>query len=305
MKEGMALVLDGGGGKGAYQIGVLKALKEQGYLDDVKGISGASIGAVNSLLYAMDDVELMYKAWKEIDMDTVFDIELDMLAEKKLYFSRHEMISMLEKYIDFDKILDGRYEIYHSLCKLNSELQPLEAEYRKLSDYDVETIKNILLASTSMPVIYEPVKIGDNYYRDGGIVDNEPIQPLYDAGYRMFIVIGLNSAKKFDGSKWPDASFITIYPSYDLGDLIDGTLDFSDKSKEFRELLGYKDGLRAIKTKFEGDEVYIRMEPVLARNDYNDVMMQVRVNQTYNAVESRINSNLDKFESIAKKYENL
>ena len=39
--KGIGLVLAGGGGKGAYQLGVLKALKEKGLLDEVTAISGA------------------------------------------------------------------------------------------------------------------------------------------------------------------------------------------------------------------------------------------------------------------------
>ena len=46
--KGIGLVLAGGGGKGAYQVGVLKMLQEQGLLEDVTAISGASIGAVNA-----------------------------------------------------------------------------------------------------------------------------------------------------------------------------------------------------------------------------------------------------------------
>ena len=86
--KGIGLVLAGGGGKGAYQVGVLKVLQEQGLLEDVTAISGASIGAVNAMLYSMNDMERMYQAWNEIDMDTVFDIDLNMLAEKRMYFSR-------------------------------------------------------------------------------------------------------------------------------------------------------------------------------------------------------------------------
>ena len=82
--KGIGLVLAGGGGKGAYQVGVLKVLQEQGLLEDVTAISGASIGAVNAMLYSMNDMERMYQAWNEIDMDTVFDIDLNMLAEKRI-----------------------------------------------------------------------------------------------------------------------------------------------------------------------------------------------------------------------------
>ena len=303
--KGIGLVLSGGGGKGAYQIGVLKVLQEQGLLDEVTAISGASIGAVNAMLYAMGDIDVMYHAWKDIDMDTVFDIDLNMIAERRLYFSRNEMLSMLERYIDIEKIKADKRDIYFSISKVNEMQEAVSVEYRKLSDYDTETIKKLLLASTALPVMYEPVEIDGNQYRDGGMLDNEPIQPLYDAGIRQFIVIGLKAGKVLNTDKWPDTQFITIYPSHDLGDLIEGTLNFSNRAKEFRWMLGEKDALRALKTKFQPDDIYIRMEPVLAQNDYNDIMMQLRVNQAYRTVESRVNSNIKKFNSIAKKYEDI
>ena len=149
------------------------------------------------------------------------------------------------------------------------------------------------------------VEIDGKKYRDGGLLDNEPIQPLYDLGIRQFIVIGMRAGKVLNTEKWPDAQFITIYPSHDLGDLIDGTLNFTGRAKEFRQMLGEKDALRALKTKFHPDDLYIRMEPVLAQNDYNDIMMQLRVNHTYKTMENRVNSNIEKFNNIAKKYENL
>ena len=47
------LVLEGGGAKGAYQIGAWKALKEAGIR--IKGIAGTSVGALNGALIAMDE----------------------------------------------------------------------------------------------------------------------------------------------------------------------------------------------------------------------------------------------------------
>ena len=253
--KGIGLVLAGGGGKGAYQVGVLKVLQEQGLLEDVTAISGASIGAVNAMLYSMNDMERMYQAWNEIDMDTVFDIDLNMLAEKRMYFSRNEMLAMFEKYIDMEKIKADFRDIYVSISRLNETQQPEQVEYRRLEDYDADTIRKILLASTALPVMYEAVEIDGKKYRDGGLLDNEPI--------------------------------------------------FTGRAKEFRQMLGEKDALRALKTKFHPDDLYIRMEPVLAQNDYNDIMMQLRVNHTYKTMENRVNSNIEKFNNIAKKYENL
>ncbi len=301
--KGIGLVLSGGGGKGAYQVGVLKALAENGLLDDVTAISGASIGAVNALLYAMEDIELMYKAWEEIEMETIFDVNLEMLSQNRYYFSRDEMLSMISKYIDFEKIKSGKYTIYNSIAKIVPGQEAMEVEYRRLQDYDEETIKKILLASTALPIIYEAVEIDGNYYRDGGICDNTPIQPLYDAGIRQFIVIGL-SRGTYDFSKWPDADFILINPSQDIGSSILGTINFTDYAIEYREMLGYKDGLRSIRTKFHPDETYIKMESILAANDYNEILMQLRVNHTYQQASNRINTNISKFEELAKKYEN-
>lgn len=300
--KGIGLVLAGGGGKGAYQVGVLKALKEKGLLDEVTAISGASIGAVNAMLYAQENIELMYKAWDEIDMLTLFDVELEMLLNNRPYFSRSEMLALVGKYIDFDLVKYGKYKIYNSICKISNDGTAPVAEYRCLNDLDIENIKKVLLASTALPVIYEAVEIDGNYYRDGGICDNEPIKPLYDAGIRDFIIIGLKHGKNFNYTKWPDANIIAIYPSRDLGDLVDGTLDFSNKSIMYREMLGYKDGLRSLKTHFEKDDMYINLEPQLALSDYNEVLMNLRTQSTIKTVESRVNANIDKFNEIANKY---
>lgn len=62
------LVLAGGGTKGAYQLGALKALKELGI--KTQAISGASIGALNAVMYIQNDLnklEEMYKTAKATD----------------------------------------------------------------------------------------------------------------------------------------------------------------------------------------------------------------------------------------------
>lgn len=319
-KNSVGLVLAGGGGKGAYQVGVLKALKENGLLDDVTAISGASIGAVNAMLYAMDDIDIMYRAWDEIDLQTVFDVDLEMLFDSKPYFFRDEMLKLVDKYIDFEKLIHGKYKIYNAICRLQDNPYPqgraniitdilnssdVTPEYRCLNDYTEETIKKILLASTALPLIYEAVEIDGGYYRDGGICDNEPVKPLYDEGIRKFIIIGMAYGKIKDTSQWQDAEFITIYPSHDLGDLLRGTLNFSERKIDFREMLGYKDGLRAIRTKFHPEDIYIKMESALAQNDFNEITMQLRADSAYKKMEERVNLNLEKFNNLAKKYENI
>ena len=50
--EGFGLVLSGGGAKGAYEVGVWKALEDYGITDDITVISGTSVGALNAALFA-------------------------------------------------------------------------------------------------------------------------------------------------------------------------------------------------------------------------------------------------------------
>ena len=71
----LGLVL--GGGRGAYHIGIWKYLIESGIYDKVSAISGDSVGALNSCLFAMNNYNLAEKVWKE-------EIKTKILTAKKL-----------------------------------------------------------------------------------------------------------------------------------------------------------------------------------------------------------------------------
>ena len=88
-----ALCLGGGGGKGAYQLGVYRALTEYGLMKKVDAISGTSIGAINAVLFACNDPDSCDDAWRQIHFETVFDVDSDLLFNDKLGFlSRKEML---------------------------------------------------------------------------------------------------------------------------------------------------------------------------------------------------------------------
>ena len=61
----LGLVLGGGGGRGAYHIGVWKYLIESSIYGKVRAISGNSVGALNACLLAMNDYSIAEKVWKE------------------------------------------------------------------------------------------------------------------------------------------------------------------------------------------------------------------------------------------------
>ena len=66
------IVLEGGGAKGAYQIGAWKALKEAGVR--IKGVAGTSVGALNGAFICMDDIERAEYVWKHITNSSVMKV---------------------------------------------------------------------------------------------------------------------------------------------------------------------------------------------------------------------------------------
>ena len=76
-----AIVLSGGGGKGAYQIGVWRALRKLGIKYDI--VTGTSIGSINGVLMVSNDFKKAYKLWNKINYSYVFDMD-----KKDTYFTK-------------------------------------------------------------------------------------------------------------------------------------------------------------------------------------------------------------------------
>ena len=73
------LVLDGGGARGAYQIGAWKALKEAGV--KISAVAGTSVGALNGALICMDDMEKAEKIWSEMEFSRVMSVDDEWMKQ--------------------------------------------------------------------------------------------------------------------------------------------------------------------------------------------------------------------------------
>lgn len=190
----IGLVLAGGGGKGAYELGVWKALKQLNLTKYISVFSGTSIGAFNSILFAMDELEKADKLWEEVTMEKLVPISKTELIKRgiglyiggknlqlakkfltdKLEYgaiSNNGAIEMVEKYLDFNKIRE-KNKICYAAC---TKLPNFNAKYFKINDYDNETAKKIVLASASLPLIYDSTEVLGEKYIDGGISDKTTI----------------------------------------------------------------------------------------------------------------------------------
>lgn len=81
-----SIVFSGGGGKGAYQIGVWKYLHEIGLDKKIHGVSGVSVGALNSLLFLQGDCEKAEKVWLQIEQKDLTHVSLNHYLEQLLPF---------------------------------------------------------------------------------------------------------------------------------------------------------------------------------------------------------------------------
>lgn len=290
------LVLSGGGAKGAYQIGVWKAMKELHMESWVGGISGASIGSLNGALFAGGDYEKAEEAWKQVNMLSVFDMDWALIDGREGAFSREEMLTLIRHYVDISKITQSDEPICCSVSKVLPGRQ-FAGEYKRLDGKTQYAIEQLLMASSAMPIIHEAVDYEGILYRDGGLTDNCPIQPLYDLGFRKILLIGLKEEMKEFEKDYPDVEFLSVYPSHSLGNLFEGTLNFRQMYIELGKKLGYKDGLRVFRVYERGGMDTVTMQQ-LAEQDFQEIMVDMKQME----LQAGVDTHMDKLKGILDRY---
>ena len=243
-----AVVLSGGGAKGAYQIGVMKAMAERGLLEKMECIAGTSVGALNALLFAIGDAELAEDIWECYVNEGTMLKNIDLLNHS---LSRDSLLAMF-RLIGVSRIRN-RAEVYvyaHSLER--GEPVPF-----LLNDKSESEMIDLLLASSALPRIYPSVRIGNEEFIDGGVtaLGNHPVRIPYEKGFRKILLSALSHdfnphALKalYDKEKqdlfrsFPDAELQIIKPHLDIGKFFSGTINFSAEEISRRIAIGYDDG---------------------------------------------------------------
>lgn len=232
------LVLCGGGGKGAYQIGVWKAMREKGIEDEFCAVSGVSVGALNGALFCLGDLELAEETWKEVSPDKFLSPTAYENGDNG-FFTRDGLVEMIQK-LDYTDIVNWR-----KLFAVSYNIDKKKAEYFLLNTLPKEKIEDILLATSAIPAIYSSVLINGSHYVDGGVKDSAPVKPLRDIGIEKILIVSLESS--FNSNKihhkYPNCFFKIIKPSVDIGRYI-SALDFSREGINTRMEIGYNDAMR-------------------------------------------------------------
>ncbi len=223
-KHRVAVVLSGGGGKGAYQVGALKALRSAGVVPDI--YCGTSVGSFNcGMLASGKSLEEVEKVWREMNTESVFKLRFDprrfltLNPQTALRFAFQSakmlggfvtealkgkgswweaididsflldtspLADLIEKHVDLAALRKNDKDFSIAL----TQLKPVEGYPLRIVKKHEITHRHIL-ASCSLPFIFPQVTIGGRVYCDGGVVMNSPLKPAVDAGADEIYVIDL------------------------------------------------------------------------------------------------------------------
>lgn len=239
-KQKIGLVLGGGGGKGAYQIGVWRALREYKIEKYIRYISATSIGSLNTLLFITGDLEKSVDIWGNINKDVALTRKnfKSIFAKKSLY-SREGFIALANEYVDFTKVSNSKIQSWVTATPVSKNVKGAPTHF-KLNGKSKDEILNIVLASSAMPIAFEPVYINGVKYRDGYMVDNTPVKILKEEGCKLIFVVPLreySNAYEFADENTMIIDFVSGYNDYGI---IDGTLDFVGDRAKMRMNHGYE-----------------------------------------------------------------
>lgn len=170
-----ALVLSGGGGRGAYELGVYKAFTGRGRGFDL--ISGTSVGAITATAIAsglsMPELEGL---WSRMHNLRVMQPRTDLWRFPLWTHLVHTrpLLAFLEKEIDFAAVRTSPIEVRAAAVDVGT------GDLRVFTN--AELTPKRLLASASIPLLFPMVEDEGRHYWDGGTVVNTPLQPAIEAG---------------------------------------------------------------------------------------------------------------------------
>ena len=263
------LVLDGGGARGAYQIGAWKALKEAGV--KISAVAGTSVGALNGALICMDDLEKAEKIWSEMEFSRVMSVDDDWMrqffqGEQKLGDILAELgrvfrdggvdaaplRKLIHENVDEEKIRGCGKEFFIVTFSL-TDMKELELS---VSDIPEGRLEDFLLASAYLVGFKnEPMEDGKRYI-DGGIFNNVPADVLVEKGYTDLIEVRIYGPGREPRVSLPeDGEMYQIGPRVKLGSII----EFDRERSRQNMKIGYYDAKRMLYG-LEGIIYYIEQE---------------------------------------------
>lgn len=194
----IGLVFSGGFAKGAYEIGFCKAIMEYIKMDNIKAVSGASIGAINAYGFINNKFEYLCKVWKSLEFRSA-----------KEFFVKSDKRKVIYEYItdmQLDEIKKSEAACYINYIKVPN----ITLCYKNVNNESSEIQNDFLKASISVPGLYNPILVKEDYYVDGAFLDNTPISPLANENLDLIFVLRFDHASEEYNDLNTNAAIIEI-----------------------------------------------------------------------------------------------
>lgn len=258
------LVLAGGGGKGAYEVGVWKALNEYGIAQRTTTISGTSVGGLNAALFSCVELPRVEYIWKN-QVPTCLTEKDALISQPGL----HKIISSISvvklQQRKYPKVTVTAVKNQFLLTKailntMKSETGAYASRFVLNEEKSIPEIRNKLLATAAFPVVCSPIKLADGYeYYDGGFEqaggDNVPLAPIvnnnnkdgFNVSTIVIVYLEKNPERVYREIDYDDYKLIKIIPSIELGNILEGTTNFTANRIELLMNYGYNDAVKVLK----------------------------------------------------------
>lgn len=267
MKYG--LVLAGGGGKGAYQIGVWKALREMNI--EFEAVAGTSVGALNGALIAQDSFDKAIELWSNINVEQIMMVNTAFFKEfvkpgmstlsksnwnnmvtyianiiKNKGLDISPLVQLLSGLIDEPKIRQSDIDFGLVTVSLTDHC-PLEYF---IKDIPEGKLLDYMLASSYLPC-FAPMSLDGKRFIDGGFYDNLPVNLMIKKDIKNIIAVDLHAIGRKKTVNVKNLNYIYIEPSGDIGKILDFDAELSKRNIQ----MGYLDTLRTF-GRYQGNFYY-------------------------------------------------
>lgn len=287
----LAIVLSGGGAKGAYQAGVWKALKQLKIKYDI--VTGTSIGAINGMMMAQKSYYRCMKLWKNISFEQLYD-DFKYTENKKEIFKNY-VDKVINGGIDtskIEKLINNNYKsnkLYNSGISYgvtSFNLSNRKVFYATNKNTRPGMLKKYILASATCFPVFKPTKIGIDTYIDGSYSDYIPINLAIEMGADEIIAVDLGAMGIKKRIKYKDVNVTYIKPRKKL----DSFFMFERNAARRMLNIGYNDTMKTF-GKLDGDIYTFRKGTFSIINKYKSKMIELSDNYD-DDMSKKINKNI-------------
>ncbi|MDY3118172.1 MAG: patatin-like phospholipase family protein [Peptoniphilus sp.] len=239
------LVLEGGGAKGSYQLGLYRAVQE--IHPDIRLVVGTSMGALTGAFIVQGNTDVLADIWQKTSFDGSRELMLSLDQVKKtpdllriaktaravFHVDMAPLKEMIHRHVDEEKIRAA--EVDYGLVVYS--VSEGKTKFLYLDDIPEGKLNQYILASCAYP-IFPPVKIDGKLYVDGGVGNNLPYEMVLARGLDP-LILRTNPPK--EGEEFPENATV-LGPLRPIAD----TLHFDSALAPERMQQGYRHGRRIL-----------------------------------------------------------